>query len=318
MAESPTSQPPLAKEPVIYTIPDQFYGLAVKAHLPKETAAPASSMPAQGAQAGAAAPPRPPAPQSKKWLLIPILALLFLLLLAAAAWWLLQPKPAPAPAAPSVTLPPPVTQPQPEPQPAPEPEPATTTPEAPAAPAPEGDADGDGLTNAEEALYGTNPDNADSDADGFSDSVEVVNLYNPAGFKPTKLIEAGLVKTYSGTDFELLYPTSWTPVSNDAAGHLVSFAASADETISVDAQDNPQNQSALDWYLSRNPGASPSQLQAFTTKSGLEGVRDPSNATAYVALDGKVYVFTDAVTDPSKRSFASTFTMMINSFSKKP
>ncbi len=43
------------------------------------------------------------------------------------------------------------------------------------------DSDQDGLTNAEERFYGTDPNRADSDGDGYLDSEEVRNGYNPLG-----------------------------------------------------------------------------------------------------------------------------------------
>lgn len=43
------------------------------------------------------------------------------------------------------------------------------------------DPDSDTLTNAEERFYGTKPDNADTDGDGFKDGEEVRNGYNPLG-----------------------------------------------------------------------------------------------------------------------------------------
>lgn len=49
------------------------------------------------------------------------------------------------------------------------------------------DTDGDGLTDAEEALYKTDPNNPDSDGDGFSDGEEVKNGFSPLG--PGKLGE---------------------------------------------------------------------------------------------------------------------------------
>jgi hypothetical protein len=42
---------------------------------------------------------------------------------------------------------------------------------------PDADDDGDGLSNAEEATWGTDPDSADSDGDGYSDGDEV-NTHN--------------------------------------------------------------------------------------------------------------------------------------------
>jgi hypothetical protein len=43
------------------------------------------------------------------------------------------------------------------------------------------DSDNDGLSDADEAFYGTDPFNPDTDGDGFTDGDEVKNGYNPAG-----------------------------------------------------------------------------------------------------------------------------------------
>jgi hypothetical protein len=43
------------------------------------------------------------------------------------------------------------------------------------------DTDKDGLSDTEEAKYGTNPKNPDTDSDGFKDGDEVKNGYNPLG-----------------------------------------------------------------------------------------------------------------------------------------
>lgn len=45
----------------------------------------------------------------------------------------------------------------------------------------ESDVDGDGLTDAEEGFYGTDPRNADTDHDTYSDGVEVASDYDPTG-----------------------------------------------------------------------------------------------------------------------------------------
>lgn len=49
------------------------------------------------------------------------------------------------------------------------------------------DSDHDGLSDADEATYGTDASNPDTDGDGYSDGTEVLNSYNPKG--PGKLAE---------------------------------------------------------------------------------------------------------------------------------
>lgn len=321
MPEQPKQLGVTPKETVIHTIPEQFYGLATKAILPKEAAV--TNVP--GVQA---IPPSPPPAQpvhpvvkkedgSKAWMLIPIIALLLLCGIGFGIWLLIKPKaPTTTPVRPSVTLP--------TPEPIAQPEPATTTEVVqPPAASPADDADNDGLTTAEELLFGTDPLNSDSDNDGFSDSLEVTNLYNPAGFRPTKLIEANLVKAYISTeeDYKLLYPSSWK-VSPSQKGFSAEFTDGATGNVfSVILELNPDSQSLLDWYLSRNPAASSSEVQQFTTKSGLTGIRLPDSTgglIAYVDLGGGVIYKLSYAQGLEGFVYRTTFTMFLNGFSKKP
>lgn len=57
----------------------------------------------------------------------------------------------------------------------------TNTTNVPTVNDPTGDPDGDALTNQEEARYGTDPNNPDSDGDGFKDGAEVEKGFNPLG-----------------------------------------------------------------------------------------------------------------------------------------
>lgn len=325
MPELPKQLGAAPKDPVIYTIPEQFYGLAAKAQLPSAAASTATPAPAAAAVAPSAMPPQK---GSKAWILIPIVALLLLVGIGVGIWLLLKPKPAAPPAQPSVTLPTtPTPQPEPEPEPVPEPEPepepATTTPEVAPVSAPSADADGDGLSTAEESLYGTDERKADTDDDGFSDSVEVTNLYNPAGFRPTKLVEAGKVvarDSETGT-FQTLIPTTWAldPAVAGEDGLSVREPALGD-VFAVLLQDNPEGQSLLDWYLSRNAGVSAAQIQQAETKSGLELLRGPDEngvIAAYVELEGAIYRLTYAQGSEG-HAFRTSFTMFVNSFAKKP
>lgn len=98
------------------------------------------------------------------------------------------------------------------------PVPATPTPSTPVAspvatPDPEADDDGDGLTNAEEAALGTDPNNPDTDDDGISDGDEV-NVY---GTDPLNLDSDGDI-LYDGG--ELVYGTGLLNPDTDGDGLL--------------------------------------------------------------------------------------------------
>ena len=62
------------------------------------------------------------------------------------------------------------------------------------------DSDCDGLTNAEEKLYGTDPNNPDTDGDGYSDGIEVRSGYDPLKPAPgDKLPSLAATPTTSST-----------------------------------------------------------------------------------------------------------------------
>lgn len=332
LSNEPKIQPP---EPVIHVIPPEFYGLAVRASI--QAPAPVKTTADKPAPAAAPVAPGATTPVVKKeggkaWVVIPVIAVLVLGALGYFTWqYALKPaaKPVAPETKPAVTLPASAEATAGEPVAAPETpvaptesasatETATTTPtvaEAENGGAP--DADGDGLTDVEEALYGTDARKTDTDGDGFSDSVETINLYDPATPTPAKLINGGHVGEYASVDgkFSIFYPASWTSQAN---GRDVSFSNDLNQPISVTVVDNPKDISVLDWYLQANPGAKPSQVQQFYTKSNLEGVRGPDGRTAYVSADKRIYIISYAPGIQGISYFRSTFQMMINSFEYRP
>jgi len=124
----------------------------------------------------------------------------------AAVAQAVTPTPVPGQPVPTVLLPP-VDQ-----QTAPTPVPAVVEPTpVPAAPAPsEGDTDGDGLSDAEEAAYGSDPLNRDYDGDGLADGEEVY-VY---GTDPVNNDTDG----DSLVDGEEIYQYGTNPLSQDSDG----------------------------------------------------------------------------------------------------
>lgn len=178
------------------------------------------------------------------------------------------------------------------------------------------DTDKDGLTDVEEALYGTNPNNPDTDGDGYADGLELINLYNPTGFAPQKIEETNLVKIYTNPSYHytIFYPTSWLVRALDETNGEVMFTSATGEFIEVLAEDNKDNLPLLDWYLAEAPGTSPADVGAVTTKSGLLGIKSPDGLTAYFSVGGKIYVISYNIGVKTELNYKSTFEMMVKSF----
>lgn len=188
-------------------------------------------------------------------------------------------------------------------------------PEAPKLPPAGLDSDSDGLTDLEEPLYGTNPKDPDADKDSFLDGNEVFHLYNPAGKQGVTLLQSGLVKVFeSAVGWRVLAPTTWQAATADG-GLKGTITTGHGETFSMSVEDNPENQSLLDWYLSKNPGVLSSQVSAIRTKSGYEGLEGADQLTAYFAWGNKVFIFRYDLDDQPFVNFRTTFEMMKNSLS---
>ncbi|MFA6533930.1 MAG: thrombospondin type 3 repeat-containing protein [Patescibacteria group bacterium] len=81
------------------------------------------------------------------------------------------------------------------------------------------DADGDGLTDAEEAALGTNPNKPDTDADGYVDGQEVRSGFDP--LLPNKTLSASkAVQNYASPiyHYNLFYPAAWKVRAMDETG----------------------------------------------------------------------------------------------------
>lgn len=178
------------------------------------------------------------------------------------------------------------------------------------------DTDNDGLTDEEEKIFQTQPDKPDSDTDGFIDSLEVDNLYNPIGFKPVRLADSGLIKIYSNPTYQyfIYYPTGWIPQSLDANNRDIMFTAETGEFVEVLIEENALKLPVVDWYLGQAPGVAADQLATFQTKEKVAGVKSPDGLVAYLPFEDKIFVINYNIGLKTEVNFLQTFQTMINSF----
>ncbi|KKR48866.1 MAG: hypothetical protein UT86_C0002G0040 [Candidatus Magasanikbacteria bacterium GW2011_GWC2_40_17] len=182
--------------------------------------------------------------------------------------------------------------------------------------APAEDTDNDSLTNQEESLYGTNPSKPDSDDDGFSDSLEILSLYNPIGFKPVRLLDSGKVATYFNPNFgySIFYPVQWIAQALDSNAEEVIFSSDTGEFVEVLAVDNVLKLKVEDWYLAQSPGVSAADLKIIKTKEGVEGILSPDGLTAYLPFEDRIFVINYDIGIKTEINFLTTLKMMVGSF----
>jgi len=89
------------------------------------------------------------------------------------------------------------------------------------------DSDQDGLSNEEEKLYGTNPNNSDTDGDGYSDGVEVKSGYDPLRPAPGDKI----IQEITSTNLATVVTQSTTPsLTEQVSGEIAGMLQNTDES----------------------------------------------------------------------------------------
>ncbi len=316
------------KEPVIHVMPKEFRGVKIIPRPPASAVPPAPPQPPSFPTPPApGAPPKPPAPR-KKFPLMPVIAAggIILVIGGIAAYTILTTKPRqvtrppvapPVNKAPTVNVnaPPAAANENVNAPPPPQVNENVNAPFPTAAPQLGKDTDGDGLSDAEELLYQTNSTKPDTDEDSYIDGHEVFHLYNPAGVAPERLLDAGLVKKYKNQPFgyEFLYPSSWEIKEQEAGGRVV-LSSPSGEFFQVITEDNAERLPLVAWYLNQSPGVSASQVEAFVSKSRLDGIKSPDRLTAYLTSDARIFIISYALAGKLDINYNRTFEMLINSF----
>lgn len=179
------------------------------------------------------------------------------------------------------------------------------------------DTDRDELTDAEETeIYKSTFDKPDTDEDGYIDGLEVLNLYNPAGFKPVKLVETENIVAYTNTVFgySVLAPKLFVRGNVDADGKEVFFTAQSGENFVITVRPNREKVPLKTWYETNAPQVIGEQVREITTKQGLKGLLSPDQLAIYIAREDVVYEVRYELGLETQARYLQTFIMMQNSF----
>ncbi|MFZ6015824.1 MAG: fibronectin type III domain-containing protein [Patescibacteria group bacterium] len=178
------------------------------------------------------------------------------------------------------------------------------------------DTDSDGISDLEEALFGADPRNPDTDGDGFLDGNEVFNLYNPNGRAPAKLSESGKIKEIkSDIGYGVNIPADWQYTATSDDGYRAVITSGEGETFEITIGNNPDNQGVLEWYLAQNPEADPNLIMQYRSKAGYEGILGTDQLTTYLPWENKIFIFTYKMNNKPFINYRTVFSMMLNSLS---
>ena len=177
------------------------------------------------------------------------------------------------------------------------------------------DTDQDGLTDLEEFLYGTDPAQADTDDDSYRDGAEVLNLFSPRKPGEVRLAQEERIAIYANANhgYTLLYPSSWiaSPLDEQTQNEVL-FATTTDEYITLEVDQNLEQQSLVSWYSSQDLDTSIEDLQV-RVYNNLDMLVSKDLTVYYVQVTGmpKIFTFTYQLDGRVSLNFLTTFEMMV-------
>ena len=176
------------------------------------------------------------------------------------------------------------------------------------------DTDGDGLSDQEEAIFGTDINNVDTDGDGYTDGAEVAGLYNPIG--AGKLTADSNIATYKSSKFKysLLYPKAWK-VQGLGNGETEMFSLDENTFIQVVYQPNVAKQDILSWYQEQFPDTTITSTDLIS-KNGWQGLYHIDKKVFYLTDNARNSIFAISYVpeNESDWNLHNIFELAVNSF----
>lgn len=180
------------------------------------------------------------------------------------------------------------------------------------------DTDADQLTDEEEELFTIDSGIWDSDGDGYYDGQEVVNLYNPKGFAPVKIIDSGLVREYQSPlqGYSVYYPNPWLVAEVDSAGSDVVISAANGDFIEIRAVTKRPDESFAGWFTRTTAGANENfqDLVTIRNRFNVELYERRDHLVAYHPTESLVFVLVYHPSQSGPLSYRRTMIMVIQSF----
>lgn len=171
------------------------------------------------------------------------------------------------------------------------------------------------MSEAEERAFGTDPTRRDTDADGYADTLELVNLYNPSGIAPERLVDAGLVYEYEHpTDHWSVYvPKGWSVASGTRSGVWEIRDGSGVAVVGVELLENASRM-AVDAWLRKQSASVDSAVAPVSTRRGASGYQlTETQGSTYFALTATRILHLRAADEQSGRKYPNLFPLVLQS-----
>ena len=202
----------------------------------------------------------------------------------------------------------------------PEPTPTPPTPEPTPTPTPPTviniDADNDLLTYEEEILYSTDPNNPDTDRDGYSDGLEIINLYNPLG--SGLLEDSGLVTRFFNSlfNYSLLKPTDWVAqaITDDLGQIMILPDTETGEFFIIYSRPNQDNWSLSQARVELEDLLAPTTSMQNYSLAGQVALRSADKKKVLMSTGSHIYIFIYESGAITSANFHTTFEMILGSF----
>lgn len=178
------------------------------------------------------------------------------------------------------------------------------------------DLDFDELTDAEEEVLGTDPGIWDTDEDGYYDGLEVMNLYNPTGFAPIRIIDSRIVQEFINPlwEYRAYYPETWTSAVVDNSARDVLFSSITGDYIAVYVRAMEPGEDLTRWIIRQAPGQRITDLEQFENRFQIEGYTRSDGLVAYFTVNDLMYVIAYYPSAGSDVRFRNIMEMVVQSF----